>query len=77
MSFIQIKPFPPLAVNQFHQCLNMCLVILTSPVTDHNQTKASYCYSSQWGKSAETREDCEEFQKDLKIPSKGNSTLKR
>lgn len=39
------------------------------------QPKFSYCYSPQWEKSAETREDCEEFQKGLKILSRGNSTL--
>lgn len=66
MSYIQINHLV-LAINQFHQSLNMCHCTTNQRFT----TAIHHSWESQ-----QRPEGTEEFQKDLKIPSKGNRTLR-
>lgn len=65
MSYTQINHLV-LATNQFHQSLNVC----------HYTTKQRFTTVIHHSWESQLRpERTEEFQKDLKIPSKGNRTL--
>lgn len=73
MYFILTKTFLVLAVSQFYQSLNMSFNSYKLQTSSKERFPVVVHCSRA---SAETKEGCEEFLKDLKIPSKGNRTLR-
>lgn len=71
--FYSDKTFLVLAIYQFYPSLNMSF----SSYKLQTSTKERFPIAVHHSRaSAETKDGCEEFLKDLKIPSKGNSTFR-